>query len=314
MPSHPPQTAPKSPTHRRPKILFYHIHDPHYGFTNFSAHPVQYKGKRYPTSEHLFQAFKFMDTRPDIAEKIREISEFPRDAFKEARTQQAYVRSDWKDVNIAMMDIAVEHKFAQHDDLKEELLMTGDAELVEDSAEDAFWGIGNRGSGRNELGKALERLRTKIRSAQRPVILFYDQRNPYYSFTNLSPHPVAFNGEMYPTSEHLFQAFKFLGYHPDVAQAIRLCKKPSDAWAEAGRHKTKIRADWHDVRVEKMDIVLWQKFNQHPQLKQELLATGDADLVEDSPADAFWGRGKNLQGRNELGKALQRLRTKLRKL
>jgi predicted NAD-dependent protein-ADP-ribosyltransferase YbiA (DUF1768 family) len=29
-----------------------------------------------------------------------------------------------------------------------------------------------------------------------------------------------------------------------------------------------------------MDIVLWQKFNQYPDLKQELLATGDAELVE----------------------------------
>ena len=42
----------------RPKILFYHSHQPHYGFTNFSPHPVMYKGKRYPTSEHLFQSFK----------------------------------------------------------------------------------------------------------------------------------------------------------------------------------------------------------------------------------------------------------------
>jgi diaminohydroxyphosphoribosylaminopyrimidine deaminase/5-amino-6-(5-phosphoribosylamino)uracil reductase len=42
----------------RPRILFYHKHDPHYGFTNFSDHSVLYKGKRYPTSEHLFQSFK----------------------------------------------------------------------------------------------------------------------------------------------------------------------------------------------------------------------------------------------------------------
>ena len=42
----------------RNRVLFYHKHDPHYGFTNFSAHPVIYNGKRYPTSEHLFQSFK----------------------------------------------------------------------------------------------------------------------------------------------------------------------------------------------------------------------------------------------------------------
>lgn len=43
---------------QRPRILFYHKHDPHYGFTNFSYHPVLYEGKEYPTSEHLFQSFK----------------------------------------------------------------------------------------------------------------------------------------------------------------------------------------------------------------------------------------------------------------
>lgn len=35
------------------KILFYHAHDPYYGFTNFSSDPIEYNGKKYPTSEHL---------------------------------------------------------------------------------------------------------------------------------------------------------------------------------------------------------------------------------------------------------------------
>ncbi|KAJ7819811.1 hypothetical protein B0H13DRAFT_2130900, partial [Mycena leptocephala] len=57
------------------------------------------------------------------------------------------------------------HKFTQHEDLKQELLGTGDAELVEDSAEDAFWGIGRNGQGRNELGKALAKLRNQLQAA-----------------------------------------------------------------------------------------------------------------------------------------------------
>lgn len=48
--------SPRTPMRHR--ILFCNRHDPHHGFTNFSAHPVVYKGKRYPTSEHLFQSFK----------------------------------------------------------------------------------------------------------------------------------------------------------------------------------------------------------------------------------------------------------------
>jgi len=79
------------------------------------------------------------------------------------------------------MDETLWHKFTQHLDLKEELLMTGDAELVEvlhdlfqtkreltavqDSDKDAFWGVGADRRGRNELGKALERLRARLREA-----------------------------------------------------------------------------------------------------------------------------------------------------
>lgn len=42
------------------QILFYDKNKPHYGFTNFSEHPVLYKGHRYPTSEHVFQSMKVM--------------------------------------------------------------------------------------------------------------------------------------------------------------------------------------------------------------------------------------------------------------
>ncbi|KAJ3888024.1 hypothetical protein F5879DRAFT_970177 [Lentinula edodes] len=148
----------------RPRVLFYHKHHPHYGFTNFSPHPVIYKGKRYPTSEHLFQSFKFHGHRPLIAEHIRTCGERPSIAFSEARRFQSEVRPDWKKINVEKMDVALYHKFTQHPDLMNELLATGNAELVEDSDKDAFWGIGADHRGRNELGKALERLREQFRA------------------------------------------------------------------------------------------------------------------------------------------------------
>ena len=51
-------------SHNRPKILFYNKNEPHYGFTNFSPHAVVYNGKKYPTSEHLFQALKVRQVMP----------------------------------------------------------------------------------------------------------------------------------------------------------------------------------------------------------------------------------------------------------
>ncbi|EGN95185.1 hypothetical protein SERLA73DRAFT_187512 [Serpula lacrymans var. lacrymans S7.3] len=146
------------------RILFYDRNDPYYGFTNFSAHTVNYKGKLYPTSEHLFQSFKFQGHRPDLAEHLRTFSTRPSDVFKEARRFQADVRPDWLQVNVEKMDETLYHKFTQHNDLLAELMGTGNAELVEDSAKDAFWGIGADGRGRNELGKSLMRLRKRLRA------------------------------------------------------------------------------------------------------------------------------------------------------
>jgi ribA/ribD-fused uncharacterized protein len=147
----------------RRQVLFYHRHNPHYGFTNFSPHPVMYRGKKYPTSEHLFQSFKFQGHRPDIAEYIRTCGPRPSVAFSEARRYQASVRPDWKSINVEKMDETIYHKFTQHPELMQELLDTGNAELIEDSDKDSFWGIGADGRGRNELGKALERLRAQFR-------------------------------------------------------------------------------------------------------------------------------------------------------
>jgi len=158
--------SPRSPP-RRQRILFYHKHNPYYGFTNFSAHPVKYRGKRYPTSEHLFQALKFFEHRPLLAEHIRTCSKWPSDAFSEAHRFQSEVRSDWQSVKVQMMEEVLRLKFEQHSRLKRELLATGDAELVEDSDKDSFWGVGADRKGRNELGKALMRLRDKFRGYHR---------------------------------------------------------------------------------------------------------------------------------------------------
>ncbi|THH08918.1 hypothetical protein EW145_g2386 [Phellinidium pouzarii] len=158
------KTSPFRSTFVKPRIYFYDIGAPYYGFTNFSSHPVEFKGKTYPTSEHLFQSFKFQQHRPLLAEHIRTFSERPAVALSEARRFQPEVRSDWMDVNVEMMEVALWHKFNQHSDLKQQLLSTGVAELIEDSDKDSFWGIGKNRNGRNELGKALERLRATFRA------------------------------------------------------------------------------------------------------------------------------------------------------
>lgn len=61
-----------------------------------------------------------------------------------------------------------------------------------------------------------------------------------------------------------------------------------------------------------MEEVLWQKFTQHRSLGDLLVSTGNADLVEDNPRDAYWGVGPDGGGRNEFGKVLEKIRSRLR--
>lgn len=61
-----------------------------------------------------------------------------------------------------------------------------------------------------------------------------------------------------------------------------------------------------------MEEVLFVKLKQHPDLRTLLMGTGVANLVYVDPNDHFWGEGSLGEGANELGKALVRVRERLR--
>ncbi|KZT28141.1 DUF1768-domain-containing protein, partial [Neolentinus lepideus HHB14362 ss-1] len=144
----------------------------------------------------------------------------------------------------------------------------------------------------------------------RPTIGFYSRKQPYFEFSNFSDHPVRYNGKDYATSEHLFQSLKFLDYAD--SEHIRLQPSPGAAMREAHKLSHKVRRGWFQENINLRTEVLMLKFTQHQDLKDILLSTGAAILVEDSPTDSFWGIGANGRGRNELGKALERLRVVLK--
>ena len=119
------------------------------------------KGKTWPTSEHYFQAQKFAGT-PD-EEEVR-LAKSPMIAARMGRSRKRPLRKDWESVKDSIMHEAVLAKFTQHADLREILLGTGDAKIVEHTENDGYWGDGGDGSGRNKLGQILMDLREVLRS------------------------------------------------------------------------------------------------------------------------------------------------------
>ena len=142
-------------------INFYSTKDAYGCFSNFSAHPIRLKNKIWKTSEHYFQAQKFAGTEHE--EEIRLIDS-PMIAARMGRDRKRPLRKDWEVVKDDIMREALRAKFTQHEDLKGILLETGDALLVEHTANDRYWADGGDGSGLNMLGKLLMELREELRN------------------------------------------------------------------------------------------------------------------------------------------------------
>ncbi|KAI0065856.1 DUF1768-domain-containing protein [Artomyces pyxidatus] len=135
---------------------------------------------------------------------------------------------------------------------------------------------------------------------------------PYAGFLHHSEHKVLFEEELYPTALHLYEALKFLQHRPDIADRIRECARPEEVYAISTAEATQTRADWHSIAIQMMDTVLHQKFRQHGELRKLLLDTTPAELIYSEESDHFWGDGPAGSGSNELGKALMRVRDRLR--
>ncbi len=140
-------------------IRFYSEGDAFGELSNFAAFPITVDGVRWPTSEHYFQGQKFLDQRSQL--RIRG-AKTPMIAARLGRERGGGLRRDWEAVKDEVMYIAVRAKFRQHDHLRKLLLATGQAKLVEHTENDAYWGDGGDGRGKNMLGRILMRVRAEL--------------------------------------------------------------------------------------------------------------------------------------------------------
>lgn len=147
------------------------------------------------------------------------------------------------------------------------------------------------------------------------VIAFRKVKEPYGWLGNMSPHPVE-HGAAWRTTEALFQALRFANVA--IQDEIRAQKSPMGAKMVAKKHADKmIVVPRSEQDLANMRMVLRLKAEQHPQLLNELMATGDADLIEDTTKrnDTFWGAqlvAGEWKGKNMLGQLWMELRAEYR--
>ena len=149
----------------------------------------------------------------------------------------------------------------------------------------------------------------------RTEINFYRaNERPYGKFSNLYRRKIIFEGEEYETSEHAYQAGK--PRKPEVREWLLAAPSPSLLAAAAhSLYYWDIAPGWSIEKFERMREVLWVKFAQHEDLKELLLSTGDARIVEcptvDNEVNLLWGEVRGV-GKNMLGEMLMEVRAGLR--
>jgi ribA/ribD-fused uncharacterized protein len=117
--------------------------------------------------------------------------------------------------------------------------------------------------------------------------LFYRANGDYGSCSNLYRRKMLFDGRKFRCAE---EAYRF-GKHAKPTVAEWLVSAPAPHLCAAAAHALlsfEIRFGWKKIKMPRMREVQVAKFTQHP----ELLATGHAELVDDSKTDAFWGIGR----------------------
>ena len=100
----------------------------------------------------------------------------------------------------------------------------------------------------------------------------------------------------------------------DEHESIRTANEPRTAKAR-GR-KVQLRPDWDAIKLGVMVEILRHWYAANPDRAQQLVATGDVLILEDSPTDAIWGirsRDGRLTGTNLLGRAHMAVRAELRR-
>jgi ribA/ribD-fused uncharacterized protein len=126
----------------------------------FSAHEVEIDSVVYKTAEHAYQALRVRLSAREAVQNTRS----PMDAWRVGQhcKERGEIVPDFdKD---ALMEKIFRAKLAQHQDVREVLLATGDRELLKVYDTDYYWGTGADGTGENKMGKLWMKLREELRS------------------------------------------------------------------------------------------------------------------------------------------------------
>ena len=130
-------------------------------------------------------------------------------------------------------------------------------------------------------------------------------------WTYLSPfsaHEVVVRGVVYKTAEHAYQTLRMKdGARENIASAT----SPLEAWRRAQAAKEQELLDESVDKLSLMEEIFRAKLQQHTDVREILLETGNAELLKVYDTDYYWGTGADGSGENQMGKLWMKLRSEL---
>lgn len=140
-----------------------------------------------------------------------------------------------------------------------------------------------------------------------PAILFfkpstyheevYRQLSGWY----LLPQAIKYKGSDWRSLEHVYQSSKFSITDQQYATRIHDVSLPRTAKEIGSRNLLGKRSDWEEVKELAMLGGTIAIAAQNSSVASLLDLTEEVTLVEDSPYDAYWGRGSDFNGKSALG-------------
>jgi ribA/ribD-fused uncharacterized protein len=147
-------------------------------------------------------------------------------------------------------------------------------------------------------------------------ISFTKVRGPYGWMGNMAPINIIYDGKEWFHTEGLFQALRFKSDSP-IREEIRAIKNPITAKFFSRNKKSEMSVVMmSEEDIDNMRLCVKLKFEQHPELKAQLIDTGNKHIYEDvtnrqGGSGLFWGaafNNKAWDGKNWLGKILMEYR------
>lgn len=127
---------------------------------------------------------------------------------------------------------------------------------------------------------------------------------PYRFLSNFHLVPIEYDGIVFPSTEHAYQAAKSL----DHGTRAYIASLPTPREAKKAGMALALRPGWDKTRVSVMYILNHYKYMHNADLAQKLMDTNPQYLEETNTwHDTFWGVCEGI-GQNNLGKILMDIR------